>query len=139
MSERISRDDVAAVDPVQFGIMPVAADNPPTNDGGHHGIASRKSPAAENSSAGSSQRRSRAMGWASTAIASSTAMADFAMGWAQNRPVNGAPGATRDQTTMSMSPYSAPTTAAARHHLCICRRYCTRAPAPAGAAPMVNA
>ena len=60
------------------------ADRPPTKDGGHQGIASRKSPAAENSTAGSSQRRSRAIGWPSTATASSTAIRAFTAGCNQN-------------------------------------------------------
>src|SRR5262245_57386387 len=50
------------------------AARPSTNDGTHHGIASRKSPAAENSSAGISHRRSRAIGWVSAATANSTAV-----------------------------------------------------------------
>ena len=50
------------------------AARPSTNDGSHHGIASRKSPAAENSRAAISHRRSRAIGWVNAATAKSTAV-----------------------------------------------------------------
>ena len=55
------------------------------NDGFHHGIAGKKSPAADNSGAGTSHRRSRRIGWHQAATASSTAIAALAAGWPGNR------------------------------------------------------
>ena len=77
---------------------------PSTNDGSHHGIASRKSPAAENTSAAISQRRSRAIGWVSAATASSTAVSALTAGCSANWPVSSAPDGSRSAVTMRKTP-----------------------------------
>lgn len=50
------------------------APKPNTNAHVHQGIANNQSPVADNSSAGTNHRRSRPMGWATAAAASSTAI-----------------------------------------------------------------
>src|SRR3954470_23013976 len=91
------------------------APNPSTKDGVHHGIASRTSPAAENTSAATSQRRSRGTGWHSAAPASRTAVSALTAGWSTNWPVSSAPAGSRAAVTARKSPYATATTAAAPH------------------------
>src|SRR4051812_45166035 len=76
------------------------AASPSTNDGSHHGMASRKSPAADPTSAPTSQRRSRWTGWVPAAAASSTAGAALTAGCNQNRPANSAPDGNRRAVKM---------------------------------------
>ena len=80
------------------------AASPSTNDGSHHGIASRKSPAAEPTSAPISQRRSLAIGWVSAAPASRTAAAALTAGCNQNWPVSSAPDGSRSAVTIRKTP-----------------------------------
>ena len=80
------------------------AASPSTKDGFHHGIASRKSPAAENSRAAISHRRSRTMGCVSAATANSTAVNALTAGCSANWPVSSAPDGSRSAVTMRKTP-----------------------------------
>ena len=80
------------------------AASPSTKDGSHHGIASRKSPAAEPTSAPISQRRSLAIGWVNAAAASRTAGVALTAGCNQNWPVSSAPDGNRSAVTIRKAP-----------------------------------
>ena len=64
----------------------------------------QKSPAAENSRAAISHRRSRAIGCVSAATANSTAVNALTAGCSVNWPVSSAPGGTRSAVTMRKTP-----------------------------------
>ncbi len=78
--------------------------DPSTNDAAHHGIASSTSPAAENSSANISQRRSRTIGCAAAAKASNNAIDALNAGWATHCPVSSAPGGKRNAVMVRNTP-----------------------------------
>src|SRR5690606_32789698 len=98
------------------------ADSPSRNDISHHGSASRKSPAAENTSAAISRRRSRGTGCQHAATASSTAVSAFTAGCNTNCPVSSAPAGTRRAVTIRNNPYATPAASAATHSAVVWRR-----------------
>lgn len=67
-------------------------------------IANNQSPVADNSSAGTNHRRSRPMGWATAAAASSTAIDALNAGCNIACPVNSLPGGKRNAITVKYTP-----------------------------------
>ena len=78
--------------------------SPSTKDAVHHGIASSASPAAEKTRASISQRRSRTIGCATAANASSNAIDALNAGWNVHWPVSSAPGDERNAVTVKNTP-----------------------------------
>ena len=74
------------------------------NDGVHQGMASSASPAAENTNAGISQRRSRTIGCVAAANANSRAIDALNAGWIVHCPVSSAPGGERNAVTVRNTP-----------------------------------
>lgn len=78
--------------------------SPNTNPMGQPGTASRKSPPAENTSAATSQLRSRMIGWPAAMAASSSAGSALTAGCRANWPVRSAPDGNRSAVTMRKTP-----------------------------------